>query len=117
MTHLATQARHSHPTWPVPQLGRSAANLGSPLPGDSLPAGRRHLAPPLVLPITGDALRQALARGDARLLNSLAAQLRVAGCHIRPEELARQLLATGCADTQDPHAQAVTLRVQTAQPA
>ncbi len=67
--------------------------------------------PHLRLPTTGQALRQSLERHDGAVLSRLSAQLRVLGCRIPPEELARQLLTHGSARVRDAFGQEVLLDV------
>ncbi|NDY90873.1 hypothetical protein [Ideonella livida] len=67
--------------------------------------------PHLRLPTTGQALRQSLERRDSVVLSRLTAQLRVLGCRIPPEELARQLLTHGSARVRDAFGQELLLEV------
>jgi hypothetical protein len=75
------------------------------------PAPALARSPALELPVTGQALRQALARGDNSQLMRLAAQLRVLGSQVTPEQLAQQLLTHGCAKVQDAFGHEVPLHV------
>jgi hypothetical protein len=75
------------------------------------PAPAFRNTPALELPVTGQALRQALARGDSSQLMRIAAQLRVLGSQISPEQLAQQLLTHGCAKVHDAFGQEVPLHV------
>ena len=56
---------------------------------------------PLELPITGQALRQAVEARDMRCLSGLAAQLRIAGYRIEPQRLLDELLQHGSAPLTD----------------
>ena len=66
---------------------------------------------PLNLPFTGQALRQAVAQRDIRLLMSAAHQLRIAGFTVDPQRLTEDLLAHGCTWLTDPFGQRVPLHV------
>jgi hypothetical protein len=63
------------------------------------------------MPVSGQTLRQALERHDARALMDFAHQLRVAGYRVDPQQMATQLLANGCAWVDDAFGQRVTLQV------
>ncbi len=67
---------------------------------------------PLVLPMTGQALRQAVERRDGAVLMGLVRQLRVLGCDVSPEELAQQLLRQGCTRVRDSFGREVPLYVR-----
>lgn len=67
---------------------------------------------PLNLPFTGQALRQAVAQRDIRLLMNAAVELRIAGFTVDPQRLAEDLLCHGCAWLTDPFGQRVPLHVQ-----
>ncbi|MFZ2990915.1 hypothetical protein [Ideonella sp.] len=67
---------------------------------------------PLELPVTGQALRMALAARDASGLMDCAHQLRVAGYRVDPARLANELLANGCTWVQDAFGHPVALQVQ-----
>ena len=67
---------------------------------------------PLSLPFTGQALRQAVAQRDIRLLMNAAHQLRIAGFTVDPQRLTEDLLSNGCTWLTDPFGQRVPLQVQ-----
>ncbi|WP_396269802.1 hypothetical protein [Ideonella sp.] len=71
-----------------------------------------HPTRPLKLPFTGQALRQAVAQRDIRLLMNAAHQLRIAGFSVDPQRLAEELLSHGCVWLTDPFGQRVPLYVQ-----
>ena len=84
--------------------------------------GHRHPPPALAakalsLPFTGQALRQAVAQRDIRLLMSAAHQLRIAGFKVDPQRLTEELLAHGCTWLTDPFGQRVPLHVRVPQAA
>ena len=68
--------------------------------------------PALVLPFTGQDLRQAVAAHDMAALMDLAHQLRVAGYRVEPQRLATELLQNGCTWLVDPFGQRVPLQVR-----
>ncbi|TDM09387.1 MAG: hypothetical protein C4K60_08945 [Ideonella sp. MAG2] len=68
-------------------------------------------AHPLSLPITGQALRQAVARHDVPALTNLAGQLRIAGFRVDTQRLIDDLLRHGCTSLIDPFGQRVPLQV------
>jgi hypothetical protein len=76
------------------------------------------IPPRLELPITGQALRQAVESRDIPRLHAVAAQLRVAGYRGDPQSLVNQLLNHGCAWITDAfdHAVPVQVRVPPALP-
>lgn len=67
---------------------------------------------PLELPITGQALRQAVEARDMRCLSGLASQLRVAGYRVEPQRLIDALLDHGCAPLTDAFGHHLLLQVQ-----
>lgn len=73
-----------------------------------------HITTPtaLVLPFTGQDLRQAVAAHDMAGLMDLAHQLRVAGYRVEPQRLATELLQSGCTWLVDPFGQRVPLQVR-----
>lgn len=67
---------------------------------------------PLVLPFTGQALRQAVAHSDIAALMDFAHQLRVAGYRVSPQVLVTELLTHGCTWLVDSFGHRVPLQVQ-----
>jgi hypothetical protein len=86
-------------------------------PTDS-PSTSRPSLPPLVLPVTGQALREALLHNDTAALTRLVLQLRIAGYRVDPARLAGQLLEHGCIWVEDAFGHPVPLhmRVPPAEP-
>ncbi len=70
---------------------------------------------PLELPITGQALRQAVEARDLQCLSGLAAQLRIAGYRVEPQRLVSDLLDHGCAPLTDAFGHRLLLQVQVPQ--
>ena len=67
---------------------------------------------PLELPITGQALRQAVEARDMRCLSGLATQLRVAGYRLEPQRLVSDLLDHGCTPLTDSFGHRLLLQVR-----
>ena len=66
----------------------------------------------LVLPFSGQQLRQAVSNHDIAGLMDCAQQLRVAGYRVLPQHLVSELLTHGCTWLVDPFGQRVALQVQ-----
>jgi hypothetical protein len=66
---------------------------------------------PVELPVTGQALRQALEARDVSALLACTQQLRVAGYRVEPGRLAAELLAHGCSWVEDAFGHRVSLQV------
>jgi len=76
------------------------------------PKTQRPSLPPLVLPVTGQALRVALLNNDTAALTRLVLQLRIAGYRVDPARLAGQLLEHGCIWVEDAFGHPVPLHMQ-----
>jgi hypothetical protein len=65
----------------------------------------------LALPCTGQSLRTALQARDLRMLDDMIRPLRVAGYRFEPQQLAIELLQSGCASVADAFGHRVRVRV------